>query len=56
MRAGRIDEAYVVARRIGKIIKEITRRRHHHLRNVDPDAGLENLWKKVGACNIKSPR
>src|SRR6218665_117623 len=44
MRAGRLDETSLCARRIGITIEQLTK---GHLRDVDPHNGLGDLWQRA---------
>lgn len=45
MRAGRVDEASAVARRVGQMIEKVKR---GHPSQTKPGEGLDGLWKRVG--------
>src|SRR6218665_2279004 len=44
MRSGRLEEASALARRIGIAIQKANNK---HLRNIDPQAGPADLWRRV---------
>ena len=45
MRAGRVEEASAIDRRVGLLIERATKR---HLKDIDPRGGLGDLWSRVG--------